>query len=88
VVDKLDILKKMFELADECLYVAKVNGRNQINTYFQGLKLSYGEKVDLTLLKQVIQPDERAASQVVAVSKDKAKKTKVVSAKKQVKKKS
>ena len=80
--------KKMFELADECLYVAKVNGRNQINTYFQGLKLSYGEKVDLTLLKQVIQPDERAASQVVAVSKDKAKKTKVVSAKKQVKKKS
>lgn len=50
--------KKMFERADECLYVAKENGRNQVNTYFQGLKLSYGAKVDLTLLKQVIQEDE------------------------------
>ncbi len=52
--------KKMFELADECLYVAKENGRNQVNTYFQGLKLRYGEKVDLTLLKQVIQPEEQS----------------------------
>ncbi len=50
--------KKMFERADECLYVAKENGRNQVNTYFQGLKLCYGEKVDVTLLKQVIQHDE------------------------------
>jgi diguanylate cyclase (GGDEF)-like protein len=45
----------LFEKADECLYVAKENGRNQVNTYFQGLKLRYGEKVDVTLLKQVIQ---------------------------------
>jgi len=47
--------KELFEKADECLYVAKENGRNQVNTFFQGLKLSYGEKVDLTLLKAVIQ---------------------------------
>jgi predicted signal transduction protein with EAL and GGDEF domain len=47
--------KELFERADECLYVAKDNGRNQVNTYFQGLKLKYGDKVDLTLLKQVIQ---------------------------------
>ncbi len=47
--------KGLFEKADECLYVAKENGRNQVNTYFQGLKLRYGEKVDVTLLKQVIQ---------------------------------
>ncbi|OED35642.1 hypothetical protein AB833_29605 [Chromatiales bacterium (ex Bugula neritina AB1)] len=50
--------KKLFELADECLYVAKENGRNQVNTYFQGLKLQYGEKVDVTLLKQVIQDQQ------------------------------
>ena len=49
---------KMFEKADECLYVAKENGRNQVNTYFQGLKLRFGEKVDVTLLKQVIQQTE------------------------------
>ena len=47
--------KGLFEKADECLYVAKENGRNQVNTYFQGLKLRFGEKVDVTLLKQVIQ---------------------------------
>ena len=52
--DSLD-QKGLFEKADECLYVAKENGRNQVNTYFQGLKLRYGEKVDVTLLKQVIQ---------------------------------
>ena len=52
--------KKMFECADECLYVAKENGRNQVNTYFQGLKLSHGEKVDLTLLKQVILQEEKS----------------------------
>lgn len=46
--------KEMFEMADECLYVAKDNGRNQVNTYFRGLKLRYGEKIDVTLLKQVI----------------------------------
>jgi diguanylate cyclase (GGDEF)-like protein len=45
----------LFEKADECLYAAKGNGRNQVNTYFRGLKLRYGEKVDVTLLKQVIQ---------------------------------
>ena len=49
--------KTLFERADECLYVAKENGRNQVNTYFQGLQLRYGEKVDLTLLKQVILDD-------------------------------
>jgi len=46
--------KSLFETADECLYVAKEGGRNQVNTFFQGLKLRYGNKVDLTLLKQVI----------------------------------
>jgi len=51
--------KKLFERADECLYVAKDNGRNQVNTYFQGLKLAYGEKIDVTLLKQVIQEDKQ-----------------------------
>ncbi len=50
--------KQLFEKADECLYVAKDSGRNQVNTYFQGLKLRYGEKVDLTLLKQVIQDNQ------------------------------
>ncbi len=50
--------KQLFEKADECLYVAKDNGRNQVNTYFQGLKLRYGDKVDLTLLKQVIQDNQ------------------------------
>ena len=50
--------KILFERADECLYVAKENGRNQVTTYFQGLKLRYGAKVDLTLLKQVVQADE------------------------------
>lgn len=46
--------KELFEKADECLYVAKDSGRNQVNTYYRGLKLRYGEKVDVTLLKQVI----------------------------------
>ncbi len=55
--DSLD-QKGIFEKADECLYVAKDSGRNQVNTYFQGLKLRYGEKVDVTLLKQVIQNNE------------------------------
>ena len=50
--------KKLFERADECLYVAKENGRNQVNTFFQGLKLRYGEKVDVTLLKQLIQEQD------------------------------
>ncbi len=50
--------KKLFELADECLYVAKENGRNQVNTYFQGLKLRFGEKVDVTLLKQVMKEQD------------------------------
>ena len=49
--------KMLFERADECLYVAKENGRNQVNTYFQGLQLRFGEKVDVTLLKQLIQDD-------------------------------
>jgi diguanylate cyclase (GGDEF)-like protein len=50
--------KQLFEKADECLYVAKDSGRNQVNTYFQGLKLRFGDKVDLTLLKQVIQDNQ------------------------------
>jgi len=54
--------KKLFERADECLYVAKENGRNQVNTYFQGLKLRYGDKVDVTLLKQVIQEQDRQST--------------------------
>lgn len=53
--------KKLFERADECLYVAKENGRNQVNTYFQGLKLRYGEKVDVTLLKQLIQESDQVS---------------------------
>ena len=62
--------KKMFELADECLYVAKESGRNLVNTYFQGLKLKYGEKVDLTLLKQVIQSDEQTDAPDVELAKE------------------
>lgn len=58
--------KKLFERADECLYVAKGNGRNQVNTYFQGLKLRFGQKVDLTLLKQVMQ-DEKQEPDVVDI---------------------
>ena len=57
---------KMFERADECLYVAKENGRNQVNTYFQGLKLRFGEKVDVTLLKQVIQQTELENESIVS----------------------
>lgn len=57
---------KMFERADECLYVAKQNGRNQVNTYFQGLKLGFGEKVDVTLLKQVIQQTELENDSIVS----------------------
>ncbi len=53
--------KKLFEKADECLYVAKENGRNQVNTYFQGLKIRYGEKVDVTLLKQVMRDQDSGA---------------------------
>ena len=60
--------KELFEKADECLYVAKENGRNQVNTFFQGLKLSYGEKVDLTLLKAVIQ--DTPADNVVELKSD------------------
>lgn len=48
----------LFERADECLYVAKDSGRNQVITYFRGLKLRFGEKVDVTLLKQVIKKNE------------------------------
>jgi len=69
--------KKMFERADECLYVAKENGRNQVNTYFQGLKLSYGAKVDLTLLKQVIQEEEQVVPEAAdSVKKPEKKNTK------------
>ena len=49
---------ELFEKADECLYAAKDDGRNQVNTYFRGLKLKFGEKVDVKLLKQVIQKTE------------------------------
>ena len=58
--------KKLFEKADECLYVAKENGRNQVNTYFQGLKLRFGDKVDVTLLKQVIQDQDSDVIEVQA----------------------
>ena len=57
--------KKLFERADECLYVAKENGRNQVNTFFQGLKLRYGEKVDVTLLKQLIQEQDAGVEKEV-----------------------
>ena len=57
--------QKMFECADECLYVAKENGRNLVNTYYQGLKLNYGEKVDLTLLKHVMFQEENPGSEAV-----------------------
>jgi len=50
--------QELFERADECLYVAKDSGRNQVITYFRGLKLRFGEKVDVTLLKQVIKKNE------------------------------
>jgi len=53
-VDEQDL----FEKADACLYVAKDSGRNQVNTFFRGLKLRFGEKVDVTLLKQVIHKNE------------------------------
>lgn len=59
--------KKLFEKADECLYVAKENGRNQVNTYFQGLKLRFGEKVDVTLLKQVMQDQDAKVIEVEPV---------------------
>ncbi len=58
--------KKLFERADECLYVAKDSGRNQVNTYFQGLKLRFGEKVDVTLLKQVML-DEKPDADVIDI---------------------
>lgn len=63
--------KKLFEKADECLYVAKENGRNQVNTYFQGLKLRYGEKVDVTLLKQLLQEQDSDVIDVKAIPADK-----------------
>jgi diguanylate cyclase (GGDEF)-like protein len=50
--------KTLFEKADECLYIAKENGRNQVITFFQGLKLRFGEKVDVTLLRQVLQDQD------------------------------
>ena len=56
--------KKLFERADECLYFAKENGRNQVNTYFQGLKLRHGAKVDVALLKQVIVEQDTVESDV------------------------
>lgn len=84
--------KKMFELADECLYVAKKNGRNQVNTFFQGLKLAYGEKVDLTLLKRVIMQDEASAtidgSENDSAEKGKSEKTDTVKTISSAKKKS
>jgi diguanylate cyclase (GGDEF)-like protein len=46
--------KVLFEKADECLYDCKENGRNQVVTYFQGLKIRHGDKVDLELIKKVI----------------------------------
>ncbi len=49
--------KQLFEMADACLYEAKENGRNQVITYFQGLKLRFGDKIDLALLKHVVQHD-------------------------------
>ena len=65
----------LFEKADECLYVAKENGRNQVNTFFQGIKLSYGDKVDLTLLKQVIQdPQSDSVVELVPQKKEAEKK--------------
>jgi len=67
--------KKLFEKADECLYVAKNNGRNQVSTYFQGLKLRYGEKVDVTLLKQVMQDHDSEVANVQATPVNVDKKT-------------
>lgn len=67
--------KKLFEKADECLYVAKNNGRNQVTTYFQGLKLRYGEKVDVTLLKQVMQDHDSEGANVQATPVNVDKKT-------------
>jgi diguanylate cyclase (GGDEF)-like protein len=60
--------KKLFEKADECLYIAKENGRNQVITYFQGLKLRVGEKVDVTLLRQVLQDQEPDVIDVQAIT--------------------
>jgi len=60
--------KALFEKADECLYIAKEKGRNQVITYFQGLKLQYGEKIDVTLLKQVMQDQDPNVIDVQASS--------------------
>jgi diguanylate cyclase (GGDEF)-like protein len=60
--------KKLFEKADECLYIAKENGRNQVITYFQGLKLRFGEKVDVTLLRQVLQDQDSDVIDVDAIT--------------------
>jgi len=60
--------KALFEKADECLYIAKEKGRNQVITYFQGLKLQYGEKIDVTLLKQVMQDQDPSVIDLPASS--------------------
>jgi len=62
--------KRLFDMADECLYKSKDNGRNQVHTYYSGLKLRFGEKVDLALLKQVIQNDP-SSDDSASVSSDK-----------------
>jgi len=38
-----------------------------VNTYFQGLKLRFGEKVDLTLFKQVISGNDSNEKQQTVV---------------------
>jgi len=60
--------KALFERADECLYIAKEKGRNQVITYFQGLKLQFGEKIDVALLKQVMQDHDTSSAQVTSAS--------------------
>ncbi len=46
--------KELFDKADECLYICKENGRNQVVTYYHGLKLRYGDSIDFELLKKIV----------------------------------